>query len=118
MPDGSTFQTTQRPQFSTLSAPNGMGYGADWPEWQRNLYPVTYERQEAVVRAALNECREGVAMQRRLIGRLLKSNSHAAVRMARRRLDDLNRYVRNCEAQLRLIAATDAYFAAKMARAA
>lgn len=111
MPRDTAFHTPQRPAFSTLSSTNNMAYGADWPEWQRDLHPVTYERDDAYVRRALAECRAAVATQRRLMFSLMKHGHRAAAGMARRRLDDLNRYVRNCEVQLRLIDATRAYLA-------
>jgi hypothetical protein len=119
--DGSTFTQIDRPQFSTLSAPGtfGLGYGSGWPEWQRDLYPVTYATDEADVRRRLEECRRALANERAFMFHAMRNGwGRSSVAGIRRRVDDAARYVRNCETQLRLIAASNAYLSAKMGVAA
>lgn len=112
--DGSTFHTLQRPAFSTLSAPNGQGYGADWPEWQRNLYPVTYERDAAVVQRKLASCQQALANERAFMFEAMRNGwGRSSVSAVRRRVDEAARYVRNCQTQARLIAAADAYLSSR-----
>jgi hypothetical protein len=124
MADGHThLATSDRPAFSALSDPPFPGryvFGADWPEWQRNLHPVTYSTiaDRDRVLARLEAQRREVAWARTCLHRMLKQGDRKAAARYRAQLDRHLTYVRNCETQLRLIDAAAAYLAASAERRA
>jgi hypothetical protein len=104
-----------RPAYSILTAPGAARtVGADWPEWQRNLYPVTYSTDRAFVERMRGRYERELARDRFCLWASLKQRDRLMVRAWRRDIDRKARYVRNCETQLRLIDAAVSF----MARAA
>lgn len=89
--------------FSIYSAPE-VSYGDDWPAWQRDLYPVTYQRDAEFVENRAAALREEINWARRCLHFHIKERDSRAVARYRVDLDRKQRWLRNCETQLRLIA--------------
>lgn len=103
--DGSTFHP-RRPAYSILTAPGAARtVGADWPEWQRNLHPVTYCHDRGMVERKRAALLRELTRDRFCLWQAMKQRDRLMVRAWRRDVDRKARYVRNCETQLRLIEA-------------
>ena len=97
------FNPAPRPQaFSTVSR-DATVYGADWPQWQRDLYPVAYVTDRATVERACDELVRNLAIERRTLAWATKARQPSLIRSLRRNVDRQAGWLRNCEAQLRLI---------------
>lgn len=89
--------------FSIYSAPQ-FAYGDDWPAWQRDLYPVTYQRDAEFVENRAAALREELSWSRRYLHVYLKERDARSVARYRADIERKERWLKNCETQLRLIA--------------
>jgi hypothetical protein len=106
--DGTQAFTLARPQFSTISGDVRV-YGADWPRWQRDLYPVAYVTDAFAVARKKQHLETELRITRRCMWKALKSGERRSVETYRKAVDRYARYVRNCEVQMRLISAARLY---------
>lgn len=94
--------------FSIIS--HGPVYGDDWPDWQRHLYPFTYQRDAGFIRQEIRLLTVQIARNRDLLARAIKARAtdrsqRHLVRNVRGTIDRLERYRRNGLTQIRLIEA-------------
>lgn len=107
MPDGTTYSEFKANTPSAYSA-DLLRYGDDWPQWQRELYPVTYVVDAGMVERKRAALTRELERDRRAMWWAMKQRDGRMVGALRRDVDRKARYVRNCETQLRLIAAVAA----------
>lgn len=108
-------EPARRPTYSILTASAARTVGADWPEWQRSLYPVTYSTDRAFVERMRGRYERELTRDRFCLWAAMKQRDRLMVRAWRRDIDRKARYVRNCTTQLYLIDAAAPFILARAA---
>lgn len=85
-------------------------HGADWPAWQRDLGPFTYERDEDLIRRRMAQAEEGLQRARRSLAWALKQQvtdrgARHSVRLHRREIDRFTTHIRQGATRLRILQA-------------